>query len=348
MKRIMLFSMFCGSLLASYAMAAELYVDQNNPAAADKNPGTEAKPFKTIQAGVDAAKPGDTIWVKAGLYQEPVHITKSGRPGEPITLSAWKDDRVRIGFPPEPLPVQGTWQAIPGSKSFQIKLAKDLPEDVVMILNDKPLLTRLKDIPPPDGKPLWVTYRKADRTVMFNSNGKDPSSLGSLKYSRLGDLTFNLDWVEWWVVRRLEFQWRRAGIAFHNEQLHDRGVFFEHIYIGGIHLAGRTNLIRRCNFHRCGCAITACAPVPPTSSKRILSSSAGRRLRTTSETTAPSRSRAAAQPASKERTWAWSLTTISSPTALAGRDGTPTAWPEAAALSATPSGTRAASTMRRR
>ena len=37
MKRIMLFSMFCGSLLASYAMAAELYVDQNNPAAADKS-----------------------------------------------------------------------------------------------------------------------------------------------------------------------------------------------------------------------------------------------------------------------------------------------------------------------
>ena len=87
MKRIMLFSMFCGSLLASYAMAAELYVDQNNPAAADKNPGTEAKPFRTIQAGVDTAKPGDTIWVKAGLYQDPVHIKKSGRPGEPITLS---------------------------------------------------------------------------------------------------------------------------------------------------------------------------------------------------------------------------------------------------------------------
>ena len=82
--------------------------------------------------------------------------------------------------------MQGTWQAIPGSKSFQIKLAKDLPEDVVMILNDKPLLTRLKDIPPPDGKPLWVTYRQADRTVMFNSNGKDPSSLGKLEYSRWG------------------------------------------------------------------------------------------------------------------------------------------------------------------
>ena len=63
--------------LAGVAEPAELFVAQE-----DLPPPTEsrqAKPFKTIQAGVDAAKPGDTIWVKEGLYQDPVHITKSGR-----------------------------------------------------------------------------------------------------------------------------------------------------------------------------------------------------------------------------------------------------------------------------
>ena len=248
--------------LAGVARPAELFVARNDPAADDKNPGTEAKPFKTIQAGVDAVKPGDTIWVKEGLYQDPVHIIKSGRPNAPITLSAWKDDRVRIGFPPEPLPVQSAWQAIPGSKCFQIKLAKDLPKDVVMILNGKPLLTRMKDTPPPDGKPLWVTYRKADRTLMFNSNGKAPSSLGSLEYSRLGDLTFFLDWVDWWIVRRLDFQWRRAGIAFITNNSTIEECFFEHIFISGIHLAGRTNVIRRCTFHQCGSSVIASGAGP--------------------------------------------------------------------------------------
>ena len=50
------------------AGAAERFVDQKAPAADDRNPGTEAKPFKTIQTAVDVARPGDTIYVKAGLY----------------------------------------------------------------------------------------------------------------------------------------------------------------------------------------------------------------------------------------------------------------------------------------
>ena len=75
----MLFILLWGSLLASCAGAADLYVAQKDPAANDKNPGTEALPFKTIQPATDAAGPGDTIWVKAGLYQDRVHITKCGR-----------------------------------------------------------------------------------------------------------------------------------------------------------------------------------------------------------------------------------------------------------------------------
>ena len=46
------------------AAAAELFVDQKHPEAGDQNPGTEAKPFKTIQPAVDKAQPGDTIYVK--------------------------------------------------------------------------------------------------------------------------------------------------------------------------------------------------------------------------------------------------------------------------------------------
>ena len=58
-------TMACGLILAlaGVAWSGELIVDQKHPEASDKNPGTEAKPFKTIQAAVDKVQPGDTIWV---------------------------------------------------------------------------------------------------------------------------------------------------------------------------------------------------------------------------------------------------------------------------------------------
>ena len=77
--------------------AREIYVAQRHAQASDKNDGGEAKPLKTIQAAVDLAKPGDMIWVKAGTYEEPVKIDKAGTLAHPITISAWRDDRVCVG-----------------------------------------------------------------------------------------------------------------------------------------------------------------------------------------------------------------------------------------------------------
>ena len=56
----------------------EFVVDQGHAHASDLNPGAVEKPFKTIQAAVDKVQPGDTIWVKAGQYEEPVEIRTSG------------------------------------------------------------------------------------------------------------------------------------------------------------------------------------------------------------------------------------------------------------------------------
>ena len=73
-------------LAAPSAFAAQIFVAGSDPNAADKNPGTEQSPLRTIQAGVDAARPGDTIWVKAGDYEDLVHISKPGEYNAPITL----------------------------------------------------------------------------------------------------------------------------------------------------------------------------------------------------------------------------------------------------------------------
>ncbi len=70
------------------AGATTYVVDQRAPGAADSNPGTEDKPFKTVRHAADVVRPGDTVFVMAGKYDERVKIRTSGAEGQPITLRA--------------------------------------------------------------------------------------------------------------------------------------------------------------------------------------------------------------------------------------------------------------------
>jgi hypothetical protein len=70
------------------ARAATYMVDQAAPGAADTNAGTEGKPFKTVQHAADKVKPGDTVFVMAGKYDERVKVRTSGAGGRPITFRA--------------------------------------------------------------------------------------------------------------------------------------------------------------------------------------------------------------------------------------------------------------------
>jgi len=52
----------------------------------DENPGTQEQPWRTIQHAVDRLQPGETAYIREGLYQDPVVIEKSGAPDRYITL----------------------------------------------------------------------------------------------------------------------------------------------------------------------------------------------------------------------------------------------------------------------
>ncbi len=54
----------------------------------DKNDGSRAKPWKTIQHGVDRLKPGDTLYLRGGVYNEKVRLTKSGTAEAPIVIAS--------------------------------------------------------------------------------------------------------------------------------------------------------------------------------------------------------------------------------------------------------------------
>ncbi len=240
---------------ASLAPAGELFVAQKDPGASDKNPGTEAKPLATIQAGVDKAQVGDTIYVKGGDYEETVDINKPGDINRPTVLTAWKNDRVRIGYRPKSLPVAGKWEPVPGSKSWKVQLLKDVPDDFLVLVNQERVVTYMQDAPVKDDMAIHAAYRKSDHTLMFNANGKDPATLGTFEYGRRPScLTFfRIDALaSGWIVRKMEFSFAGMGMYIFGGNCTIEDCFFTHCYRGGIFMPARMNTIRRCCFHHCG------------------------------------------------------------------------------------------------
>ncbi|HVA79411.1 MAG TPA: hypothetical protein VNF29_00625, partial [Candidatus Binataceae bacterium] len=66
------------------AIACTLYV---SPTGGDSGPGTQSQPYKTLQEGVDAAQPGDTVCA-TGAFTSGVTFNNSGTSSGWITLAA--------------------------------------------------------------------------------------------------------------------------------------------------------------------------------------------------------------------------------------------------------------------
>lgn len=58
--------------------------------------GTEAQPYKTIEYAISNAVPGQTIYLRAGTYNELVKFTISGQENNPITLRNYPNEEVTI------------------------------------------------------------------------------------------------------------------------------------------------------------------------------------------------------------------------------------------------------------
>lgn len=118
------------------AFAATFYVAQQDPRAADGNAGTEAAPLKTITAALGKVQPGDTVWVKTGVYRE-----SAVYPGPD-----WKDPEVRCtlsAFPGQRPVLKGsevlasTWTRLAGDRPVYYQ-ARDLYTQMVFV-DERPL-----------------------------------------------------------------------------------------------------------------------------------------------------------------------------------------------------------------
>ena len=80
-------------LAPSCSFGADVFV---SPAGDDAGPGTLQRPFRTIQHGVDALEPGDTCYVRAGVYRESLTLGRSGTAEAPIRLRAYPGEDVLL------------------------------------------------------------------------------------------------------------------------------------------------------------------------------------------------------------------------------------------------------------
>ncbi|MEC0241699.1 right-handed parallel beta-helix repeat-containing protein [Paenibacillus dokdonensis] len=76
------------------ASGTEYYVSANG---SDSNAGTSSAPWKTLQHAADTAGPGSTVYVRGGVYNEKLKITKSGSADQgPITFTSYDSEQAVI------------------------------------------------------------------------------------------------------------------------------------------------------------------------------------------------------------------------------------------------------------
>jgi hypothetical protein len=55
----------------------------------DANDGSKDKPWRSVQHGVQRLRPGDTLYLRGGVYHEKAYLTRSGTPEAPIVIASY-------------------------------------------------------------------------------------------------------------------------------------------------------------------------------------------------------------------------------------------------------------------
>jgi len=139
------------------AQARSFYVSIDG---ADTNPGTHARPFRTIQRAAETMKAGDTCIVRAGTYRETVQLKASGEPGKPIRFIAAPGEKVILKGTE---PIQAQWKIYKG-KIYQAKIDMSF----IQLFVDQQMMVeaRWPNIRFPDGlwdRSKWAKASKGSR-----------------------------------------------------------------------------------------------------------------------------------------------------------------------------------------
>ncbi len=143
-------SLLLALLLPAFSVlsGAEIFVAGNG---SDQAAGTIAAPLRTIRRGYEQALPGDTIFLREGVYREAVSLKNtSGTDVSPVTLTAYRGEKATIsGLDVLRLDWSGTAQQGVYSAPFDTKSIAQL------FFNGKPLLEARWPNVPKDANGDW-------------------------------------------------------------------------------------------------------------------------------------------------------------------------------------------------
>jgi hypothetical protein len=153
--------------LSSLVFSATYYVSDSR--GSDENPGTEEKPFKTIQKAADLMVAGDNCLIDDGIYRETITLKKSGTKEKPISFKAMEDAEVVIsgtnildanwvGY----FDYNRTWTE-DGEKTFQSQGVKTEGKNYTALYMDGELITRIDSPEELDGPAKWYLDAGGER-----------------------------------------------------------------------------------------------------------------------------------------------------------------------------------------
>lgn len=100
-----------------------------SPNGSDSSPGTLTQPWKTIKKAANSVVPGDTVYVRGGVYAEIVVISRSGTAENPIRFLAYPGETpvidgnyIRPGMGNGLINLDGDWIVLAG---FEVRHSQD-------------------------------------------------------------------------------------------------------------------------------------------------------------------------------------------------------------------------------
>ncbi|MEX1113799.1 MAG: right-handed parallel beta-helix repeat-containing protein [Akkermansiaceae bacterium] len=183
-------------LLPINAWAGEYHVAENG---LDSHPGSLEQPFKTITKAASAARPGDTVLIRAGTYRETIIPKHSGEPGKPITFRNYPNEIVTVSG--ADLIDPNAWKT-DGTGAYQATAPMPLGTDNQLFLDSRMMIeARFPNTSLDVSRPVKLTAESGSFT------GKGNTAEGTIRHNSLNQPAGH------WVGAKLHISLGKVWIA---------------------------------------------------------------------------------------------------------------------------------------
>lgn len=95
----------------------------------DQNEGTQSSPWKSLQHSVSSIRPGETLYLRGGIYHEHVTVTARGDETKPVTIRSFPGELAIIdgGIPEFLLSPETAWEPYPDGAPGEYRSIRKYP-----------------------------------------------------------------------------------------------------------------------------------------------------------------------------------------------------------------------------